>query len=125
VFGSDKYEEQVKSPLTVCGKTAAALIDDEEEPILFIPVSLEVADDVAPAFALTFEDQVLFAWSTGKLRLTYFAEIVHQDDVQSIEETSPFAIDMTTDRPWWLQTHATAFRDRGFFDGLMASLTAA
>jgi hypothetical protein len=120
--GSDRYLEYVKLPLTLCGKTAASIMEESDNPILFLPIWVSVESGEEGGCLITFEDKVLIGWTEGKLRLTYFAHSVPCSTISAVKELPEFEVHFEADRPWTVTVQAPAFKHDEFMPLLMNTL---
>jgi len=116
LYGGDSYGNAVETAVTLCGKTIAALMNEEDEPFLFIPIWVQMPDNREELGCLvTFSDQVIVAWTEGTFRLTYFAHAIPCRAVRSATSTSGATIEVEADRSWNIRVQPV-FSDQKVLD---------
>jgi hypothetical protein len=123
MLGSAKYIANVKTPMSLCGKTVAAMMDEEDHPIFFFPIWLKTESGEECGCLITFEDRVLISWTEGRLRLTYFVHSVPSDTITQVIQTGDYAIEFEAGRSWAFWIPGQAFQSDDFMDPLINVLT--
>ena len=124
-FGSSKFLDKIDTPLTLCGKTAASVMQDtgSDDPILFLPVYMRFDEGrEEPGCLITFPGRVLLAWTEGTFRLTYFAHLLHSATISNVYEHSGYLVSFDTDQRWSIQIDARAFNTADFMPPLINTL---
>jgi hypothetical protein len=116
LYGGDSYTKAIETAVMLCGKTIAALMGEEDEPFLFVPIWLQKSDGKEELGCLvTFSDQVIVAWTEGTFRLTYFAHVIPCETVRSAVATSGATIKVEADRSWDIHVQPV-FREQEVLD---------
>jgi hypothetical protein len=75
----------VGNELKMVGKTLAAQLGPDDEPILFVPLEVQAAGKWEKGGILGLRDRVLIAWWTGTLRPQTYIQAVAHAAIEKIE----------------------------------------
>jgi hypothetical protein len=123
--------KMISTQVSLCGRTAGSLLEESDEPILFVPGSIVNGGVAQPGAVLTTRTGAIFAWTEGRFRLTYFGVAIPHSSVTGVETPPPPGGDyiaslrvVTVSRT--LTVHFASVRNdngpTGFLDAIVASL---
>jgi len=84
MLAPDYLHGLIQKQLSLCGKTAASLVVDGDKPILFVPAWIANEGGDQPGVVLTTTTGAIFAWTEGRLRLSYFGLAIPYTVVRDI-----------------------------------------
>lgn len=82
------YDKQLGTGLSLCGKLLIALMSEDDEPILPMPVWLSRSgpSNLQLGLVLTLRDRAIAAWTEGSFKLRYFARTIPYSTVTTAEQ---------------------------------------
>jgi hypothetical protein len=126
----DYLHASIQSQVTLCGKTIASVLKDEDKPALFVPADIVTDTGNQTGVILNTDSGAVFGWTEGRFRLSYFAMTIPHTVVRELSTLGPSddynaSLNIAMD-DGSLEVHFAAVRSEdgqtGLLDGIVASL---
>jgi hypothetical protein len=126
----DYLHASIQLQVSLCGKTLASVLDQEDKPALFVPADIATESGNQTGVVLNTDSGAVFAWTEGRFRLSYLVITIPAEAVRELSTPAPSddynaSLSVVTDNGPLTANFAAIRSDagpKGLLDGVIASL---